>query len=174
MNKLLVCDLTTGQETECTGGDQVVELIYNITGQRLGRQYVYNAMRQRDLLGRFRVVKLGGTSDKPAKKKKEEKPIRDTKQVTKDGWFFWEWIKTPSVICAERVLPYYDTRKFERIRQKLFPFACYFDLTDDGYLERRRRKCRVQIYGRFDGVEFKDKIERMAQLFEKKIQDLVN
>lgn len=129
------------------------------TGKKCAPGTLHNCEKARSLyLKRFEVVKV-------EKERLNAPPSEQEHRRHKDGWHFIQFPYSKDVICGEKKLKYYDRKKFDRIRDKLMSkgCVCFFDVTD---AERERSRSRVEIYRKYDGMEFDDKVENMLQLAE--------
>ena len=81
-------------------------------------------------------------------------------------WKFWVGEKTPMVVCAEHILPFYDESRFEDIQAEFKPLGCvcYFDVSDDDKQAKLRHKCCLEVYKKFDrNLSFSQKIDSMYE-----------
>lgn len=164
-NVTKVVDTETGEEHVFPTMSKAAEWLYQETGRKASPAGLYRCEAIKRLYHkRYRIQKLEG----PLKRNlTESKGAKTDKKATKDGWSFWQGASTPSIICMERVLPYYDAKRFETIKEALEPFKChvYFDITDDEYAAKKRTKCRMQIYRKLENMTFDEKVEEMLKMF---------
>lgn len=85
-------------------------------------------------------------------------------------WDYIQFKHTPTVICAERKVLWYDVNRLRAIARYLKKKKCRFFWDDDepdkyrGYV---RHKCRVQIYKKYpEDMPFQDKIKDLKTIID--------
>ena len=91
-------------------------------------------------------------------------------EIKEDGWTFFETSETPTVICAERKLNWYDEGRFEAILEALSKKGCRVFIDRSELPEKYKKglkRSSIAVYKKFSSpMSMRDKIEEIKTMIK--------
>ena len=87
--------------------------------------------------------------------------------LTKNGWNYLSLEVSPSVIIANKKLPY-NEEKLAEMSARLRKNKCrvFFNYSEDSTYRKIRQKVRVEVYKKYENMSFNEQVEAFEKLLE--------